>query len=333
VVKGYSIYYATQPFASITDEGVQVLVDSPVEDPQASSCVISGLQEGTGYYVAVVATLISNTTKASVLSTPVSSMLSNEKPVYPVHNIIKSNTADDTISWDQDCQTRAIIPQNPENDSKILNITIPQQEKVSLVSTADTKLYNSMKTASVEDLDSSIVEFKTTGLLSGLVTIQLKYPDSITGWQETNLRIYQLNETTADWEEVPGSQLIHRQQYTVAVEIAGSELAAGKIYRLFSPAGALENLNEVKVYPNPYKPNSGLGHTQITFTNLMNESTVKIYTLTGELVRTLSDNLALGEVSWDAANEDGQKVASGLYFFLVESSDSKHKTGKLAIIK
>ncbi len=333
VVKGYSIYYATQAFASITDEGVQVVIDSPVEDPQASSCVITGLDEGTGYYVAVVATLIANKNKSAISATSVSSMLSSEKPVYPVHNIIKSNTADDTISWDQDYQTRAIIPQNPENDRKILNITIPQQEKVSLVSTADTKLYNSMKTASAEDLDSSIVEFKTIGSIIGLVTIQLKYPENITGWQETNLRIYQLNEDTADWEEVPGSQLVHRQQYTVAVEIAGSGLATGKIYRLFSPAVALENLAEVKVYPNPYKPNSGLGHTQVTFTNLMNDSTVKVYTLTGELVRTLRDDLALGEVAWDAANENGQKVASGLYFFLVESSGSKHKTGKLAIIK
>lgn len=332
-VKGYSIYYSTQPFASITDEGVQVLIDSPVENPQASSGVISGLQEGTGYYVAVVATLISNKNIASVSSNSVSNMLSNDKPVYPVHNIINSNSSEDTISWGQDCQTRAIIPQNPENNSKILNITIPQQEKVSLVSTADTKLYNSMKTASVEELDSSIVEFKTTSLISGLITIQLGYSSDITGWQETNLRIYQLNETTADWEEVPGSQLIHRNNNTVAVEIAGSELATGRIYRLFSPAVALETLAEVKVYPNPYKPNSGLGHTRITFTNLMNDSTVKIYTLTGELVRTLRDELALGEVAWDAANENSQKVASGLYIFLVESSDSKHKTGKLAIIK
>jgi subtilisin family serine protease len=333
VIKGYSIYYATEPFASITDEGVQVLLDFPADDPQTDHCTIAGLQEGTGYYVAVVATLISGKSKVSVSASATSNMLSNDKPVYPVHNIINSNNQDDTISWDQDCQTRAIIPQNPENHNKILNITIPQQEKVSLVSTADTKLYNSMKVASEEELDSTIIEFKTTSLISGLITIQLSYVSDITGWQETNLRIYQLNENTANWEEVSGRQLIHRNSNVVAVEIAGNELAEGRIYRLFAPAGSLENLDEVKVYPNPYKPNSGLGHTKITFTNIMNESTVKIYTLTGELVRTLRDDLALGEVSWDAANEDGQKVASGLYIFLVESNDSKHKTGKLAIIK
>ncbi|MDD5492084.1 MAG: S8 family serine peptidase [bacterium] len=331
-IKGYSIYYATNPFASITDEGVQTLLDSPVDDPQATSCAISGLQEGTGYYVAVVATLATSKNKASFSNTS-SNILSTNKPVYPVHNIINSANTEDSISWDQDFQTRAIIPQNPENNNKILNITVPQQEKVSLVSAADTKLYNSMKLASEEELDSSIVEFNATGLISGMITIQLSYSGEITGWQETNLRIYQLNETTANWEEVPGTQLIHRNNDTVAVEVAGSELVEGRIYRLFSPAGALENLDEVKVYPNPYKPNSGLGHSRITFTNIMNESIVKIYTLTGELVRTLHDDLAQGEVSWDAANEDGQKVASGLYIFLVESNDSKHKTGKLAIIK
>ena len=82
-----------------------------------------------------------------------------------------------------------------------------------------------------------------------------------------------------------------------------------------------------------YKPNSGLGHTKITFTNLIAESTVKIYSLTGELVRTLNDDGGLGQINWDAANDDGQKVASGLYIFLVTSADGKHKSGKLAIIK
>ncbi|MDD5258569.1 MAG: S8 family serine peptidase [bacterium] len=331
-VEGFSIYYATAPFAGISDDGVQFATDSPVNDPQAKNCTISGLQEGTGYYIAVVATLDSDN-KAYVTSTSNTNLLSASKPVYPVHNIIRSNTSADAISWDQDWQTRAVIPQNPENNNKILNITIPQQGKTSLVSAADTKLYQAMKLASEEELDASIVEFKTSDVISGPLTIHLSYPSAISGWQESNLRIYQLNERSANWEEVPGSQLVLRNNHTVAIEIAGSELAAGRVYRLFSPAGALENLDEVKVYPNPYKPNSGLGHTQITFTNIMNESIVKIYTLTGELVRTLRDDLARGELSWDATNETGQKVASGLYIFLVESNNSKHKTGKLAIIK
>ena len=332
-IKGFFIYYATAPFASITDDGVQSAVNSPVDDPQAKSCTISGLQEGTGYYIAVVATLDADNNKAYTAAVSTANLLSASKPVYPVHNIIESNISADAISWDQDWQTRAIIPQNPENHHKILNITIPQQGKTSLVSAADTKLYSAMKLAAEEELDASIVEFKTVDMISGPLTIHLSYPSTISGWQESNLRIYQLNERSANWEEVPGRQLVQRHNRTVAVEIAGRELAAGRVYRLFSPAGALENLDEVKVYPNPYKPNSGLGHTQVTFTNIMNESIVKIYTLTGELVRTLRDDLARGEINWDAANETGQKVASGLYIFLVESNNSKHKTGKLAIIK
>ncbi len=332
-VKGFSVYYSASSFSSITDDGVQVALGSPVDDPQAASCTISGLQEGTGYYLAVVATLVSGNNSSFVPADSPANLLSTDQPVYPAHNIINSDISDDAIAWGQDFQTRAIIPRSPENHNKILNITIPQQEKTSLVSAADTKLYSAMKLAAVEELDSSTVEFKTNAVISGLITIQLSYPGDITGWHESNLRIYQLNESSANWEEVQGSQLVHRNSHTIAVEIAGSELAEGRIYRLFAPAGALENLEEVKVYPNPYKPNSGLGHTRITFTNIMNESTVKIYTLTGELVRTLHDDLALGEVSWDAANEDGQKAASGLYIFLVESNDSKHKTGKLAIIK
>lgn len=331
-VKGYSIYYAAKPFFSISDDGVQLFAGSPISDSQATNCVVNNLYEGTGYYFAVVASANTPGQKKSLVSAAESSYLSHPKPIYPVHNIIRSSEQDDSISWGADFQTKAIIPQNRENESKILNITVPAEDKTSAANMADAKLNTLIRTSSDEELATSTVEFKSNAALAGRVTIQLTYPESISGWEESNLRIYQLNENTADWQLVVGSQRIYHNERLVSVEVNGSELYSGKVYRLFSLAGSLQTLDEVSVFPNPYKPNSGMGHSKITFTNLIPSSTVEIYTLNGELVRILKDDSALGEVDWNAANEDGQKVASGIYVYLVYSSSS-HKSGKLAVIK
>ncbi len=332
-IKGYAVYYALHPFTGITDDGVQVCINSPVSDPQATQCVISGLAEGQGYYIAVVASLNSTNSRISSVSASAAGTLSSTQPVYPVHNIVRTSNGPDTIFWGSDYQTKVILPQDPTNDQKILNITQPAENKINMVSSADNKLLAQIKTATVEELSSAVMEFRSNEVLNGCVTVQLSYPAGIVGWQESNLKIYTLDESTTMWQEVSGQQIVHRDERNVSVEIPGSTLVQGKVFRLFSMAGSLETLDEVKVFPNPYKPNSGLGHTKITFTNLIPESTIKIYDLTGALVRTLSDDSAQGQVDWDASNDGGQKAASGLYIFLVNSPDGKHKAGKLAIIK
>ena len=332
-VKGYNVYYSEHPFASITDDGVQVYIASPSNDPQANGCQVTGLKEGTGYYFAVIATMNPVQGQAVRASSSVSGFLSSTKPVYPVHNIIRSGNGSDTISYGFDRSISAIVQADQANENKALNIILPEKNKESVAGIADTKISAQIRASSDEELSANTVEYKSDSQLNGLVTIQLSYPNDITGWKESNLRIYTLNEDSANWEEVAGDQLIHREGKIVSVSVAGSELMTGKVYRLFALAGTLDTLDEVKVFPNPYKPNSGLGHTKITFTNLIAESTVKIYSLTGELVRTLNDDGGLGQINWDAANDDGQKVASGLYIFLVTSADGKHKSGKLAIIK
>jgi hypothetical protein len=65
------------------------------------------------------------------------------------------------------------------------------------------------------------------------------------------------------------------------------------------------------------------------FTNLTSEATVKIYTLSGKLVRSLTESEE--EVIWDVLNEDGNSITTGLYIYSITDSDGNKKTGKLAI--
>jgi len=81
------------------------------------------------------------------------------------------------------------------------------------------------------------------------------------------------------------------------------------------------------VYPNPFRPNdydanTGTWEEGITFEliNYPGLHQVKIYTLTGELVVETQDTDWIDEGGrllwqWKARNENGDKVASGLYFF------------------
>ncbi|MBI2916285.1 MAG: T9SS type A sorting domain-containing protein, partial [Elusimicrobia bacterium] len=83
--------------------------------------------------------------------------------------------------------------------------------------------------------------------------------------------------------------------------------------------------------PNPYQPSLAAHLANgIKFKGLPAYSTIKIYTLTGDLIKQMKDEDGDGTVSWNAKNESGQDSASGIYFSLIEDGD-KTKTLKLAI--
>jgi len=93
------------------------------------------------------------------------------------------------------------------------------------------------------------------------------------------------------------------------------------------------DLKNVIVYPNPYKPNSGLGHDIVNFDGLTEGAIVDIYTISGRLVTELDEHIVPGRIEWDSRNDDGEKLASGIYLYVVRDGDNSPATGKLAIIR
>jgi hypothetical protein len=102
--------------------------------------------------------------------------------------------------------------------------------------------------------------------------------------------------------------------------------------------------NKVTVYPNPlYGFNIATSYTNsasdepwVTFSNLPEEITVKVYTLSGQLLRTLTQADKSSPTSpflrWDLQNESGLRVASGLYLAIVSSPKFGEKVLKFSII-
>ena len=98
------------------------------------------------------------------------------------------------------------------------------------------------------------------------------------------------------------------------------------------------------VVPNPYvgaasfEPErfavSGRGERRIEFRGLPQNCTVRIYTVRGELVQTLThDGSTDGYIPWDLRTKDNLDVAPGLYIFHVDAGQFGSQLGKFAIIK
>ena len=106
----------------------------------------------------------------------------------------------------------------------------------------------------------------------------------------------------------------------------------------------VDHLDRVSVVPNPYvaaavweqKPylQSGRGERKIYFINLPSECTIRIYTISGELVRKLehSESVFNGAEAWDLLNLDNLEVAFGVYIYHVETANAE-TIGKFAVIK
>jgi len=77
-------------------------------------------------------------------------------------------------------------------------------------------------------------------------------------------------------------------------------------------------------YPNPFNPN-----TTIRFTLAENGSvSLKLYNYLGQLVKTLYSNESFSsgtihQVYWDGNNDFGQPVASGTYFYKLNSGQNQ----------
>ncbi|MEK7721727.1 MAG: T9SS type A sorting domain-containing protein [Elusimicrobiota bacterium] len=107
-------------------------------------------------------------------------------------------------------------------------------------------------------------------------------------------------------------------------------ITAGAVPAVVTFATAKNNLKTAHCYPVPFKPSAG--HTGITFTGLTRAARIRIYTISGELVRTLDKADAGETLDWNARNSRGAAVDSGVYLWLIESATQKKK-GKLMIIR
>jgi hypothetical protein len=99
-------------------------------------------------------------------------------------------------------------------------------------------------------------------------------------------------------------------------------------------------LDKIKVVPNPYYGFSKLDRSKsdkfVTFRNLPLQCTIKIYTLNGDLIRTLvktnsGTTATSSTIEWNLQNMENTPVASGIYIALIDAPNIGQKVVKMAI--
>jgi len=102
-------------------------------------------------------------------------------------------------------------------------------------------------------------------------------------------------------------------------------------------AGAKKKLDQISVFPNPYFGTDPFGRfpdrNYMRFTDLPQKVTVRIFTLSGQLVKKIEKESDSPWLDWDLRNRDGKAVASGIYIAHLEMPKIGKKVMKLAVVQ
>jgi hypothetical protein len=121
-------------------------------------------------------------------------------------------------------------------------------------------------------------------------------------------------------------------------------LAAGRSFTLQTTAPiegnvelASQQIAKINIVPNPYFGRNRAEVNQfnrfVTITHLPQVATIRVITITGELVRTMEKDDASSFYRWDLRNRNGLPVASGVYIIHIEIPDAGSRILKFAVIQ
>lgn len=126
-----------------------------------------------------------------------------------------------------------------------------------------------------------------------------------------------------------------------------SGMTAYSYYSESAPIAPRNDMSLIKVVPNPFRQRSGLldpgQNDRIAFVNIPAHSTIRIYTLAGDLVKEVNHD-GFGESAWGSSQEQNfmltefrQNVMPGLYIYHVENRTPGHEgethIGKFMVIR
>ncbi|MBI4753794.1 T9SS type A sorting domain-containing protein, partial [Candidatus Desantisbacteria bacterium] len=160
------------------------------------------------------------------------------------------------------------------------------------------------------------------GTTTGKFRITIPYPATIPDDKAKDLRIFWMDPSDNKWKLVGGT--VDTTNHTVTVEVDHLSIFRVAFYTFIA-----SNLSNIRVYPNPFNDNSA--NSGITIDQLSENVTIKIFNIAGELVDELSD--ITGKAQWDTKNSSGEKVASGIYIYLIIDHVGNKKVGKLAVVR
>lgn len=170
-----------------------------------------------------------------------------------------------------------------------------------------------------------------------------------TNIEAKQLRVFRLNEEKQKWE-LPSEDVTIDTDYNY-IEL---NLLHFSIYCVMGGVGAAEegkgSIDNIMNYPNPFA--SGAGGTEFMFNyhapsydTSASKVTVNVYTVSGRMVKVINSDgesndikaeYGQNQIFWNGLDEEGNKLASGVYYYVIKVEDagmSFKKLAKLVIIK
>lgn len=253
-------------------------------------------------------------------------------------SVIRDYSKKNIVNLLQEPRVGVDIPANTYNEDFFLAVSTSQN--LESIQTANQKMKvfpekitNLLKVMNVVSLNGQSIEIQP----NSACTIRLPYEDDNNDGLIDNvsphmrvkdLAIWRLNDTKSLWVKQTG------QSIDTVSKIVSLNVPHFSSYGLFAQAST--DVSSVYASPVPFRPNSnnparyGTWQDLITFWNLPAYGTIRIWTISGDLVREI--NIDEPQEKWDVKNSVGQIVASGVYIWEVISGGNR-KTGKLMIIK
>jgi hypothetical protein len=115
-----------------------------------------------------------------------------------------------------------------------------------------------------------------------------------------------------------------------------------ELRRLTMEVDPQDDLYNVYVVPNPYRSGGSRLTTsnyhnfpdgQVRFVNVPQDCTIKVFTVSGDLVWENVQSNDGGNVSWDLTNRRSESITSGVYIYRVEKPDGDGVFGRLVVIR
>lgn len=173
--------------------------------------------------------------------------------------------------------------------------------------------------------------------LEGLgAAVEITVPLGVHLLKPASLKLCYTNAQAAGKDESKFVIAFHNPVNTLWFPLASSDDPVANCVTAFVPhftlfqvmsAGPSQTVSTTKMFPNPFRPSQG--HTLVTFTSVPANARIRIYTMTGGLIKDIAATPA-GVASWDATNQSGEKVASGVYFAFVQGA-GESRTFKVAV--
>ncbi len=152
-------------------------------------------------------------------------------------------------------------------------------------------------------------------------------------WKKNGIAI--IGAATSTYTTPPAALMDNQSKYTCFVSNAyGGVTTQPAVLTVSAEAQTatpvtVGGMGGVRLFPNPWRKDRHNGQP-ILFENLATTGDLKVFTVSGHHVKTLT--VTGGVATWDLTNESGDDVAAGLYIYLATDVQGNKVQGKLAIV-